>query len=122
MAQEFPIEDNFTEVVIADLCIHYFTEEITKKIIREIKRILKPNGVFLFRVNSVNDSHFLANNCAIAEKFVWQPEWKKSKRLFDEESIQDFFRSWKIEKIQEEKMLRYEKEKIVWNCAVRKGY
>lgn len=121
MTQKFPIEDNFTDVVIADLCIHYFTEEVTIFIISEIKRILKPNGVFLFRVNSVNDSNFLSNNSKIAEKFVWQPEWKKSKRIFDKESIRDFFADWKIEKIKEEKMLRYEKEKIVWNCAVRKG-
>lgn len=29
MTQKFPIEDNFTEIVIADLSIHYFTKEVT---------------------------------------------------------------------------------------------
>lgn len=120
MSQGFPIEDNYTNIVIADLCIHYFTEEVTKYVINEIKRILKPNGVLLFRVNSVNDRHFLSDTSIIDQNFVWQSKSKKSKRVFDKKSITEFFADWKIEKVQEEKMLRYEDEKIVWNCAVRK--
>lgn len=121
MSQKIPLEDNFTSIVIADLSIHYFTQEITEKVISEIKRILKPNGVLLFRVNSIKDNHFISNHTEIDKEFIWQPKWQKSKRLFSESSIREFFADWKIEKIKEEKMLRYEFEKIVWNCAVRKG-
>ena len=120
MAQKFPIEDNYTDIVIADLCLHYFTEEVTKEIIAEIKRILKPNGVLLFRVNSIHDDKYILNSTEIAQDFIWQEKWKKSRRLFQEKSIRDFFSDWKIEKVKEEKMLRYEFTKIVWNCATRK--
>lgn len=120
MTEPFPIQDNYTDIVIADLCIHYFPEDTTKQIIKEIKRILKPNGVLLFRVNSVDDSNFVVNHEKLEDHFIWQPEWKKSKRLFDKESIEYFFESWKIEKVRKEKMMRYEKIKIVYSCAVRK--
>lgn len=120
MTQKFPIEDNFTDVVIADLCLHYFDKKITEDIIREIKRILKPNGILLFRVNSINDVNYLSDACTMAEDFVWTPKSKKSRRLFNEQSIREFFADWKIEKIKEEKLFRYDPEKILWNCAVRK--
>lgn len=120
MTQKFPMEDNFTEIVIADLCLHYFDKKITKDIIREIKRILKPNGILLFRVNSINDVNYLSDASTIAEDFVWTPETRKSRRLFNEQSIREFFADWKIEKIKEEKLFRYDAEKILWNCAVRK--
>lgn len=120
MTQKFPIEDNFTDVVIADLCLHYFDKKITEDIIREIKRVLKPNGILLFRVNSINDVNYLSDACTMAEDFVWTPKSKKSRRLFNEQSIREFFADWKIEKIKEEKLFRYDPEKILWNCAVRK--
>lgn len=120
MTKKFPIQDDYTEIVIADLSIHYFSEDTTKQIIEEIKRILKPNGVLLFRVNAVDDCNFIANHEKLDDHFIWQSKWKKSKRLFDRTSIQYFFWDWKIEKLQKEKMMRYELEKIVYNCAVRK--
>lgn len=119
MTKKFPIEDNFTDIVIADLSIHYFTKEVTKRVIAEIKRILKPNGIFLFRVNSINDTNFISKQNQMEEDFYWEESEKRSKRVFSEESIREFFGSWKIEKIQEEKAFRHKPEKIVWNCAAR---
>ena len=56
MLETFPFEDNFTDIVIADLSLYYFKENDTKRIINEIKRILKPNGYLLFRLNSTNST------------------------------------------------------------------
>ncbi len=120
MAQKFPIENNYTDIVIADLSLHYFTEEVTKKVIVEIKRILKPNGVLLFRVNSIHDDNYMLKQNTLDKDFFWEETQQKSKRVFQEKNIREFFADWKIEKVKEEKMLRYELEKIVWNCAVRK--
>lgn len=120
MTKKFPIEDAFTDIVIADLSIHYFTKEVTKKVIAEIRRILKPNGIFLFRVNSVKDSNFIARENQMEDEFFWEEREQRSKRCFDEESIREFFADWKIEKVKEEIMLRYGKEKVLWNCAIRK--
>ena len=43
MLDKFPFEDNSTEVVIADLSLHYFKKTDTERIISEIKRVLKIN-------------------------------------------------------------------------------
>ena len=51
MLNEFPFEDNSTDLVIADLSLHYFKEKDTNRIISEIKRILKLNGYLFFIAN-----------------------------------------------------------------------
>lgn len=58
MLDEFPFEDNSTNLVIADLSVHYFREKDTIRIISEIKRILRPNGYLLFRLNSTNSTEY----------------------------------------------------------------
>ena len=47
------LADNSFDVVMASLCLHYFSPQETERIINEIKRVLKPNGKLLARVNSV---------------------------------------------------------------------
>jgi len=51
MLDEFPFEDNWADLVIADLSLHYFSEKDTK-------RIIKPNGYLFFRLNSVNSTEY----------------------------------------------------------------
>ena len=41
-------ENNYTDLIIADLSLHYFSDKDTKRIIKEIKRVLKPNGYLFF--------------------------------------------------------------------------
>ena len=58
MLEEFPFENEIADLIIADLSLHYFKIEDTKRIINEIKRVLKPNGYLLFRVNSTNSTEY----------------------------------------------------------------
>jgi len=46
---------NYFDAVTSNLSLHYFSTEDTKRIINEIRRILKPNGLLLARVNSTKD-------------------------------------------------------------------
>lgn len=119
MTDKFPFEDNSTEIIIADLSLHYFSEEVTKNIIEEIKRVLVPNGHFLFRVNSIND---INNGAMQGEKIEEHFYFVKNitKRFFDEKDIRNFFKDWKIEYLNEEKMDRYENNKKLWKCSVKK--
>ncbi|OOM76109.1 hypothetical protein CLPUN_28330 [Clostridium puniceum] len=45
-------------MILADLSLHYFDNRTTKNIVKEIRRVLKPEGCLIGRVNSINDFNF----------------------------------------------------------------
>ena len=55
MLDGMPFDNNSFELIIADLCLHYFKEKDTFELLNEIRRILTVGGRLIFRVNSVND-------------------------------------------------------------------
>lgn len=58
LRQELPFQNESFDVVYAHLSIHYFTQEVTRRLIGEIQRVLKPGGVFAFLVNTVDDPEY----------------------------------------------------------------
>ena len=84
MAAGFPFPDEFTDVIIANLSLHYFTEKITHEIVSEIKRILKPQGILIFRVNSIRGVN---NNWLEVEPHLFRDPDEGYKRFFDEDDI-----------------------------------
>ena len=56
MTEPFPYQDNSFSVVYARLSLHYFSDSITRSIIKEIHRVLKPGGKLFFLCKSTNDS------------------------------------------------------------------
>lgn len=92
MLEPFPFEDNYTDLIIADLSLHYFREQETLRIINEIKRVLKPNGFLLFRLNSTNSTEYknlIENNEIQIEPNLFLPIiWKKD--FFQKETYLNF--------------------------------
>ena len=119
MLNTFPFEDNSTELVIADLSLHYFKEEDTKRIISEIKRILKPNGYLFFRVNSTNSTEYKKIIDRRDEEIESNLFFSKNmeKRFFNENDINKYFKDFKIISLKEENMARWCPDKIIWKCA-----
>lgn len=118
MTENLPFENNSAEIVIADLSLHYFTKETTIKILEEIKRVLVPNGILLFRVNSVKDVNHGAMQGKEVEHHLFENNGNL-KRFFDKEDFDTFFSDWYTLYLNEEKMYRYTKEKIVWRGAMK---
>ena len=122
MLEPFPFEDNYTDLVIADLSLHYFKDSDTKRIISEIRRILKPNGHLFFRLNSVNSSEYkklIDNNIEQIEKNLFFSN-NMEKRFFDKEDVELYFKDWQVVCIREENMARWCPDKIIWKGAVKK--
>lgn len=55
LTRALPFEQNSYSLIVADLSLHYFTADKTKEIMYEIRRILKPDGMLVARVNSIED-------------------------------------------------------------------
>lgn len=123
MMKKFPIDDKKYSLIIADLSLHYFNNETTIHIMKEIKRILKDGGVLLARVASVNDFNFGAgqgekqeNNCYF--------EGAYTKRFFDLEDVNKYFSIIGDVEAKESQMTRdeeeYSKSKVLYTIKVEK--
>ena len=106
MLDGMPFDDNSFEIIIADLCLHYFRKKDTLKILNEIKRILISGGHLIFRVNSINDVNYGAGQGKEIEHHLYETDDKRLKRFFNEEDIRYFFRDFNIEYLNEEIMTR----------------
>lgn len=119
LREKLPFKNESISVIIADLSLHYFNNVTTKSIIKEIKRVLKPNGYLIGRVNSVNDINYGAQSGKEIEKHFYLTE-SGYKRFFDKEDIEYYFREFEIKCCTEESMMRYGNEKIAWEFAAQK--
>lgn len=119
MLDGFPFEDDSFDVIVADLCLHYFTEEDTYAVLTEISRILMPGGYLILRVNSINDVNHGAGQGVEIEHHLYETGSGTLKRFFDEEDIRNFFKGFEIEYMNEETMSRYKLEKKLFRVCVR---
>ena len=120
MLDKFPFEDNYTDLIIADLSLHYFSDKDTKRIIKEIKRVLKPNGYLFFRVNSINSTEYkeiISKGILEKEKHFFFYN-NMDKRFFDDVDIRSYFNDFKIILLREENMNRWCPDKIIWKGVV----
>lgn len=58
LLEPFKIKDNTYYLIIPDLSLHYFDNETTIQIMKEIRTILKKDGILLARVASIHDFNF----------------------------------------------------------------
>lgn len=106
-------------IVCADLCLHYFTEDDTAKILREIRRVLVPGGHVLVRVNSINDTNFGAGQGEEVEHHLYKKEDGMLKRFFDEDDIEEIFAGFEILSCEEQKLHRFHAEKVLYCICLR---
>lgn len=119
ISETLPFKDKTFDLIVADLSLHYFDEQTTKKIMQEIKRILKPKGNLLARVNSTADiNHGAGRGEKIEENFYFVEGYNK--RFFTLEDAQKFFSIIGKTEIREADMLRYTKPKKVIEINVER--
>ena len=109
----------YTDFLQKNQCLHYFRERTTFEVLEEIKRVLKPDGILLFRVNSVKDVNHGAGEGKEIEPHLYETSDGRYKRFFNQEDIERFFEDWEALFIHEEIMGRYKKEKVLWRCAMK---
>ena len=121
MLDGLPFEDGSFDLVIADLCLHYFSEKDTFGILDEIRRVLVPGGRLIARVNSTKDVNYGAGKGDEIERHFYKLDGGDTKRFFDEKDVRYFLKDYESEYINEETMTRYVLEKVVFTfCAAKK--
>lgn len=119
MSQGLPFDDESQNVIIADLCLHYFDLSTTSSIFDDIYRILKKGGHLIARVNSVHDIlHIPSNAIEIEKNFYF--DGNIYKKFFSKDDFDSLFTNFEICALEEKHMDRYEKPKILWEFCIKK--
>ena len=112
MTKNFPFPDKSFDLIVANLSIHYFDYETTKKLLNEIKRVLKKGGYFVGSVNSDKTYKFLIEPKKIEDNYY--KEMDRFVRLWNKEQFDDFFKKFNKIVLEEVTTTRWNKIKIMW--------
>ncbi|MDQ2785832.1 MAG: class I SAM-dependent methyltransferase [Chloroflexota bacterium] len=123
MRSPLPVRSAAVDVVVASLSIHYFAWQATRALLDEVRRVLRPGGVFVFRVNATDDVNFGALQGEAIERNYYHvpPDGRNNrpfKRFFDEPSIRALLTpGWRITYLAHRTISRYDTPKQVWECC-----
>ena len=119
ITKNLPYYTSSINTIIADLSLHYFNKKETIKILVELKRILKKNGILIARVNSVDDINYGALKGIKKEDNYYYINGY-NKRFFDDSDIEKYFKIIGEVKYNKTTMLRYDSPKEVYEIVVKK--
>jgi SAM-dependent methyltransferase len=99
-----PYKDSELSVVYSNLSLHYFDDKTTRKIFKEIWRVLKIGGILAFTCKSVHDHHY--GHGEQVEKNVFVSESGHVRHLFSleyaKELLNGLFEPLLLEEVEDE--------------------
>ncbi|MBR3198830.1 MAG: class I SAM-dependent methyltransferase [Bacilli bacterium] len=108
MRHSLPFHDETFDLVFANLSIHYFSDDDTKKLINEVKRILKNGGLFIGSVNGIKNFQSIKDTAEVLDYHFYLNRVKHI-RLFDVDDLKKYLNIFKVLKIDEREITRFEK-------------
>ena len=90
MNKKFGFDDNSFDVIFANLSLHYFTDKVTKRIFREISRVIKSNGILCICCKSTKDP--LYGEGKELEKDIYVRD-NHIRHFFSEEYLKDLIKN-----------------------------
>src|SRR5262249_42254561 len=106
--------------VVASLTLHYFPWAETAALAERVRATLRPDGVFLCRLNSTDDRHFGARGHREIEPHYYLVDGQP-KRFFDEADVDRLFASgWEVLSKQHLRTRKYVRSKALWELALRR--
>ena len=112
MREKLPFEDNKFDVVFANLSIHYFTDADTKKLMNEVKRILKKDGLFIGSVNGIQGYEKIKETAKDIEYHYYFNKIRYI-RLFDVDDVNNYLNIFNILKVDERETVRFGHSKTI---------
>lgn len=117
--EKLPFDDNSIGLINANLSIHYFNMETTIKIFNEIYRVLKPNGLFIGRMNSDKNDEYIKETTKEIEKDFYY-DYGRYFRLFNKEQFDILTAGWNVIVLNENVTVRLNRRKALWEFILKK--
>ncbi len=117
---QLPFPNDYFDIILTDLSLHYFSEKETRSIVSDLYRVVIKNGILIGRVNSIHDHNHGAGIGKIIEPAFFEYNGRR-KRFFDREMIRSFFND-KLTLLQakENSTNKYGKTKMLWEFISQK--
>jgi SAM-dependent methyltransferase len=124
-AYSLPFKEDVFDGVMSNVALHMFSESVTRRLFREIYRILRPGGLFMFHVNSVDDMTYRAKRFPRIEQiepYFFLEEHGQTMHFFSEEYCRTLLETWDILSLQHLNLADENDEvfKCVWQCIAQK--
>ncbi|MGZ4032891.1 MAG: class I SAM-dependent methyltransferase, partial [Tumebacillaceae bacterium] len=115
----FPFGNGAFDMVLASLSLHYFDDSTTRRIADEIKRLLRPRGLLLYRLNATSDSSYGVGQGDLLETdFFLQNGIRR--RYFSIDSCRSTFSGWEEIVLEEKTVDCYGKPKSLCEGLLRR--
>ena len=119
MREKLPFKNEEFDLVFASLSIHYFSDSDTKKLITEIRRILKKGGLFIGSVKEIKELHKIKDTAKELEYHFYLNK-NKYIRLFDVKDLENYLDIFNVVKIDERESIRFNNKKNYLIFIVKK--
>jgi SAM-dependent methyltransferase len=128
VAAGLPFADASFDAVMANVSLHMFSDTLTRAIFDDVRRVLRPRGLFLFHVNALDDRAFRERARPIVREF--EPNYVleaagQTVRYFSDAYLADLLENWEIVVMEHRELERGGAEgsfqKRVWCVAARKS-
>ena len=117
--EKLPFGDNSIDLINSNLSIHYFNMKKTIEIFDEIYRILKPNGLFIGRMNSDKNEGYIKETTKEIEKDFYY-DYGRYFRLFNKKQFDILTKKWNVIVLNENITVRLNKQKALWEFILKK--
>lgn len=97
MAMPLPFPDSSFDAVMSNVALHMFPDSITRSVFAEIRRLVRPGGLFLFHVNAIEDRPLRARWRPVArelEKDFVLEEAGQTMHFFSEPYLRNLLQEW----------------------------
>lgn len=105
MTTGLPFLPESIDAIIADLSLHYFPDAVTRQIVADMKKVLRPGGLLLCRVNAYEDEFDPSSFETIDKDYYTVNEC--TKRFFTPQTLREYFSGWQIIKVSDQKTEKY---------------
>ncbi|MCC5667939.1 class I SAM-dependent methyltransferase [Nostoc sp. CHAB 5784] len=126
MAKPLPFNKATFDAVMSNVAIHMFSDRITRELFKEIHRIIRPNGLFVFHVNSTEDALVRAERhppMREIEPNYFLERHGQTMHFFSQEYLLDLLSDWKDVELKHYEILHEQTGKLFkrvwWGKAIQ---